>query len=347
MTQSGRKSLFEKPLLSTKVKSANVKPVEMLLGYLVGPFCAMLANGIFTTYLTRYFRDVLFAEELAAGSALAGSIETFLTLFPILSAILIVIGNLVAGQIVERTRTKAGKARPWILLSAVLLAVSGMLIFIQPSNDPTFKMVWLVIAYNLYYAVAFPLYNTANSTLTPLSTRNGKQRSVLASLVNMSLLGATGAGSMIFPILLGLLISDDMSLGEQKSYWLVLFIIVAVITFFGTILQYYFTRERVTEERASVAQKEGKKGASVREQAKASSATGFLDHQYLLFSLSVQRRHQEHVHELLCGESCDGRAERRLHSLILYASSRRGGRALQRGGFLPGGRNAKIFLKKV
>ena len=268
MTQSGRKSLFEKPLLSTKVKSANVKPVEMLLGYLVGPFCAMLANGIFTTYLTRYFRDVLFAEELAAGSALAGSIETFLTLFPILSAILIVIGNLVAGQIVERTRTKAGKARPWILLSAVLLAVSGMLIFIQPSNDPTFKIVWLVIAYNLYYAVAFPLYNTANSTLTPLSTRNGKQRSVLASLVNMSLLGATGAGSMIFPILLGLLINDDMSLGEQKSYWLVLFIIVAVITFFGTILQYYFTRERVTEERASVAQKEDKKGASVREQAK-------------------------------------------------------------------------------
>ena len=154
------------------------------------------------------------------------------------------------------------------LLSAVLLAVSGMLIFIQPSNDPTFKMVWLVIAYNLYYAVAFPLYNTANSTLTPLSTRNGKQRSVLASLVNMSLLGATGAGSMIFPILPGLLINDDMSLGEQKNYWLVLFIIVAVITFFGTILQYYFTRERVTEERASVAQKEDKKGAGVREQAK-------------------------------------------------------------------------------
>ena len=145
-----------------------------------------------------------------------------------------------------------------------------MLIFIQPSNDPAFKMVWLVIAYNLYYAVAFPLYNTANSTLTPLSTRNGKQRSVLASLVNMSLLGATGAGSMIFPILPGLLINDDMSLGEQKNYWLVLFIIVAVITFFGTILQYYFTRERVTEERASVAQKEDKKSATCGSRQSAS-----------------------------------------------------------------------------
>ena len=168
--------------------------------------------------------------------------EGFLTIFPILSAILIIIGNLVAEQVVERTNTKAGKARPWILLSALLLAVSSVLIFIQPSDDATFKMVWIAIAYNLYYAVAFPLYNTANSTLTPLSTRNGKQRSVLASFVNMSLLGASGAGSIVFPFLLGLLINDEMSLGEQNTYWLILFAIVAVVTFAGTVMQYYLTR---------------------------------------------------------------------------------------------------------
>ena len=50
-----------------------------------------------------------------------GSINLFLTLLPLLSAILIVAGNLVAGQLIERTKTKAGKARPWILLSSVLL----------------------------------------------------------------------------------------------------------------------------------------------------------------------------------------------------------------------------------
>lgn len=263
-----RASVFERPLLSSKIRSANVKPVESLIGYLIGPFCAMLANGIFTTYLTRYFRDVLFAEELAVGSSLAGTVETFLTLFPILSAILIVIGNLVAGQVVERTRTRAGKARPWILLSAVTLAVSALLIFVQPFEGAVAKMVWLVIAYNLYYAVAFPLYNTANSTLTPLSTRNGKQRSVLASFVNMALLGAVGAGSMVFPFLLGILIKPEMTLGQQKTYWLILFAVVAVITFAGTLLQYYFTRERVTEEQPQSA--EGQmKGISVREQAKA------------------------------------------------------------------------------
>ena len=262
-------SFFDRALMRTKIKSANVKPVESLLGYLVGPFCAMLANGIFTTYLNRYFRNVLFAEELASGSALAGTVEGFLTIFPILSAVLIVIGNLVAGQLVERTRTKAGKARPWILLSAVLLAVSSVLIFIQPSNDPTFKMVWLVIAYNLYYAVAFPLYNTANSTLTPLSTRNSKQRSVLASFVNMSLLGAVGAGSMVFPFLLSILIKPEMSLGTQKTFWMILFIIVAVITFLGTVMQYYFTRERVTEESMGQEQTETKPRISAGKQAKA------------------------------------------------------------------------------
>ena len=262
-------SFFDRALTRTRIRSANVKPVESLLGYLVGPFCAMLANGIFTTYLTRYFRNVLFAEELASGSALAGTVESFLTVFPILSAILIVIGNLVAGQLVERTRTKAGKARPWILLSAVLLAVSSVLIFIQPSDDPTFKMIWLVIAYNLYYAVAFPLYNTANSTLTPLSTRNSNQRSVLASFVNMALLGAVGAGSMVFPFLLSILIKPEMSLGTQRTFWMSLFIIVAVITFLGTVMQYYFTRERVTEESMGQEQAEAKPRIGVGRQAKA------------------------------------------------------------------------------
>ena len=262
-------SFFDRALTRTRIRSANVKPVESLLGYLVGPFCAMLANGIFTTYLTRYFRNVLFAEELASGSALAGTVESFLTVFPILSAILIVIGNLVAGQLVERTRTKAGKARPWILLSAVLLAVSSVLIFIQPSDDPTFKMIWLVITYNLYYAVAFPLYNTANSTLTPLSTRNSNQRSVLASFVNMALLGAVGAGSMVFPFLLSILIKPEMSLGTQRTFWMILFIIVAVITFLGTVMQYYFTRERVTEESMGQEQAEAKPRIGVGRQAKA------------------------------------------------------------------------------
>ena len=49
---SAKKSVFDNPVLSTKVKSANVKIVpEALMGYLVGPFCGLLANSLFGTYL--------------------------------------------------------------------------------------------------------------------------------------------------------------------------------------------------------------------------------------------------------------------------------------------------------
>lgn len=282
---SAKKSVFDNPVLSTKVKSANVKIVpEALMGYLVGPFCGLLANSLFGTYLISYFRDTLFKEELASGVA---GVDTFITIFPMLSAILIVLGNLFVGQIIERTKTKAGKARPYILLSAVVLAVASVLMFIQPMPDnTTFKMIWLVIAYNLFYAVAFPLYNTANSALVPVSTRNGKQRGLLASLVNMAVLGGAGAGSIIFPQIIGAFANSE-SLGMEglptddgtplvptANGYLILFIVIGVITFIGCLAQYYFTRERVTEEslvKAATPEAEEvkSKGPSIKKQAKA------------------------------------------------------------------------------
>ena len=244
-----KKSVFDNPLLSTKIKSANVKIVpEALMGYLVGPFCGLLANSLLGTYLVKYFQRVLFAEEYAAGDP---GVTAFLTIFPMLSAILIVAGNILAGQIIERTKSRAGKARPYILLSSVVLAVASVLMFIQPVDNVVFRMVWVAVAYNLFYAVAFPLYNTANSALVPVSTRNGKQRGLLASLVNMAVLGGAGAGSIIFPQIIGALTkgfpSADPELPNSEGY-LVLFIVIGIVTFIGCLGQYYFTRERVTEE---------------------------------------------------------------------------------------------------
>ena len=93
----GRKSLFESPVFATRVKSANVKAPELLFGYFLGPFGALLASGIFTSFLNRYWTDVLFVSYKDANGALPAFITTFLTLLPMLSAILIVAGNLVAG----------------------------------------------------------------------------------------------------------------------------------------------------------------------------------------------------------------------------------------------------------
>ena len=118
---------------------------EMLLGYFIGPFGALLSSGIFTSILQNYFTDVL---KLDLG---------FLTTLQLVSTVLIVASNLIVGQLIEHTKALAGKARPWILLSALTLSVASVLMFIVPFEGMA-KMVWIAIAYNLYYAVAYPIY---------------------------------------------------------------------------------------------------------------------------------------------------------------------------------------------
>ena len=202
---------------------------EMLIGYFIGPFGALLASGIFTSILQNYFTDVLKLNL------------TFLTTLQLVSTILIVGANLIVGQLIERTHCLAGKARPWILLSALTMSIGSVLMFIVPFEG-LMKMIWVAIAYNLFYAVAYPIYNTANSTLIPLSTRNSKQRGGLASFTNVAGLGVMGAGSMVFPILV------SFALKENQHLWFLTMLAVAIFSALTIYLQFLFTRERVTEE---------------------------------------------------------------------------------------------------
>lgn len=260
MNNEVKKGFFDNPLLKTKIKSANVKISEMFFGYLIGPIGALLASGIFTSFINYYWTDVLFKGQQD------NIVDTFLTLLPLLSAILIVIGNLVVGQIIEKTKTSAGKARPWILLSSILLSLSCVFMFVCPSNDVVVKMVLTAISYNLYYSVAYPLYNTANSTLIPVSTRNASQRGLLASVTNVAGLAVMGAGSMVFPILMSIFLKTQIS-------WTIAFIGVGILTFIACLLQYFFTRERVTEESIHLDIKQEK--LSIGKQLKAVTSDKF------------------------------------------------------------------------
>lgn len=224
-----RQDFWNSPLTRSAVKSDDVKMPEMLIGYLIGPFGALLSSGIFGSFLNKYFTDVLLLDT------------GFLTTLQLVSTIFIVASNLIVGQLIERTRTMAGKARPWLLLSALTLSVACLLMFVVPF-DGIAKMIWVAIAYNLYYAVAYPIYNTANSTMIAVSTRNSQQRGSLASFTNIAGLAVMGCGSMVFPIL----VSNVMK--EDPNMWLLVMVAVAIFTGLTIFLQYKFSRERVTEE---------------------------------------------------------------------------------------------------
>ena len=249
MSNTAKKSVFETPLLSTKIKSSSVKLFpEAGLGYLLGPMLALMNNGVVNMWLSQYWDKVLQLDAL------------FMTLLPIISAVIIIIGNLVVGKLMERKPSIAGKARPLIMLAMPIIAVSLLVLFIIPlpeSAGGTFNnllaSILVAVGYNLYYAIAWPIYYTSHSALVNLSTRDGGKRGLLSTLVMAAQLGASGISGMaggILVQLLGLLPDAEQGITAEMANqkWTILMVIMIACLILGCLLEYYFTRERITEE---------------------------------------------------------------------------------------------------
>lgn len=279
--------MFNSPVLKTRITSANVKPPEMLLGYFVGPFMAFISNAIFASYLNRYYSDIL-------GWTDTSKFGVFSTLLPMISVIFVIAGNLVVGRLIDNTRTPQGKARPYMFLSIPFVVVAIALLFLAPMGaSPAITMVWIAVSYNLYYAVAYPLFYTAHSSMVALSTRHSNQRGLLATLSNASGVAAVGVGaSILVPILLQSYLFVDGGAGRidtAASYnnWRVAMIVLCILTAVGIVLEYYFTRERITEENMKLNIVEEK--LSMAKQAKVCMSNGYwwiIIAYFLLFQLS-------------------------------------------------------------
>ena len=225
-----RQSFWNHRFTRTRIKSEKVQLPEMLFGYILGPMGASISGSIFGSILQSYFTDVLRLDL------------RFLSRLQLVSTVLIVAANLLVGQLIERTRATAGKARPWLLLSVFTFSSASVLMFIVPFQGIA-RMVWIAVAYNLYYSFASPIYSTASSIMISVSTRDSRQRGLLASINSMVGLGVMGTCSMVFPMLV------SFFLRENIHRWFFTMLGVAVFTGFTIYLQFAFTRERVTEER--------------------------------------------------------------------------------------------------
>lgn len=227
--------LLEGKSFSSRIKSSEVTKGEKWLGYLVGPAGALLLNAVLASYLNVYYTDVLKLTSVWGGA--------FLTIFPIISKVIDAITNIVMGQIIDRTHTKQGKARPWLLFSAILMPVTGILLFTVPSGSETVQVIWVMLSYNLFYSFAFTIYNMSHNLMVPLSTRNTEQRGGLSVFNNISNIMITGIiVALVFPMLI------LPALGVNKGSWTMVMCILSIIALPLTLIEYYFTRERVTEE---------------------------------------------------------------------------------------------------
>ena len=234
-----KSKLFNSPRLDSRIKSANVQKSEQWVGFFASPMLLYMAYYAMSgTYLNQFYVDVLKLGGFAGG--------LFLVLLPVLSKVFDAITNLLMGVIIDRTKTRQGKVRPWILIAGPLVTLSGIMLYCVPKMSLMGQAIWVAVSYNLYFAFAFTMYNMTQMLLVPLSTRNTKQRDGLAMMVSMGQSMLPGALIyMIFPLVF------LPMMGADQATWARVMSIISCLFLPGAILQYYFTKERVSEDAAA------------------------------------------------------------------------------------------------
>ena len=232
------RALLEHKAFQSRVRTVEVGKKEKWLGYLLGPAGALLLNAVLATYLNVYYTDVLKLTHVWGGA--------FLVVFPIISKIVDAITNVLMGYVIDRTHTKEGKARPWLLLSAPLLTVTGILLFTVPRGSETVQVIWVMVSYNLFYCFAYTIFNMSHNLMVPLSTRNITQRGSLSVFNQISTIMMSGIlVALVFPMVI------MPAIGVDRGKWIALMSLLSILALPLTLLEYYFTKERVTLEEQS------------------------------------------------------------------------------------------------
>lgn len=225
---------FDRAALDSRVRSQDTTAKEKWLGYFLGPAGGQLLYALLAVYLNVYYTDVLDLSNTGRGM--------FLTILPIVTNVLVVVLNVLMGRIIDKTSTRQGKARPWMLISIPILVASALLLFIVPTGNEFLKIVWVSFSYNLYYAVAITMYGMSHNLMVPLSTKQSAQRGQLSVFNQVTTIMMSGIFvALVFPSLI------LPHLGVSRANWILLMGIVSIIVLPLEMLEYFYTRERVTE----------------------------------------------------------------------------------------------------
>ena len=131
-------------------------------------------NFVWTTigsFLTLYYTD-----SVGISAAVIGTIM-------LLTRLLDGVTDLGRGALIDRTRTRWGKARPWVLWSAVPMGLGLVLLFNVPASlGSSGKIAYAAITYTLVAAVIYTACNLSYNTRLSLTAPNPKDRVLMSSL---------------------------------------------------------------------------------------------------------------------------------------------------------------------
>jgi len=197
------------------------------LAYGAGDFASCLYWAAFGSFLLKFYTDVFGIAGAAAG-----------TLF-LFARIWDGVNDPLLGAVADRTRSRWGQFRPYLLFGAVPFAVAGVLLFTTPDLGPQGKIVWAWITYNLMMM----LYTTVNIPYTALLGTITSSSIERTSISSIKFLFAFGAGLVVkatLPFLTEALGGGDLRRGYELTF--VVYGVVAAALFLVT---FAFTRQRV------------------------------------------------------------------------------------------------------
>src|SRR5450755_1866115 len=138
------------------------------IGYSLGDLAANLIFQTLVTFIGFFYTDVY---KIPAGTA-----SFIITFFGFAGAF----SNLIVGAIADRTHTRWGKYRPWVLWTAVPFGVISLLAFTTPAFSQTGKIIYAAVTYFLLIIV-YSANNLPYSALSGVLTGDMKERNSLSS----------------------------------------------------------------------------------------------------------------------------------------------------------------------
>lgn len=195
--------------------------------YGFGDLASVLYWQTFMLYFTFFYTDVFL---IPAGVAA--------TMF-LISRIWDGVNDPIMGMIADRTKTRWGKFRPYLLWLCVPFAVVGVLTFTVPNFGMTGKMIWAYVTFNLIMM----LYTAINIPYTALLGVISADSSERTTVSSVKFLFAFSAGIIVSATLLPM--AKALGKGNDARGWQLSFMIYGLMAIVFFLITFLGTRERV------------------------------------------------------------------------------------------------------
>lgn len=212
------------------------------IGYGFGDMSSSMFWKIFSYYLPFFYSNI-FGLSLAH----AGTLVLVTKLYDAVS-------DPVMGLIADRTNTRWGKYRPYLLWIAIPFAVAGVLAFFTPQTDNyTFKHVYAYVTYILMMTV-YTAINVPYGAMLGVMTDDSREKSVFSSFrMFFAFIGSFIAMGSFEPLLklrqsiVGTFPAEWTLADSTPADWTIAVSVIGIVCAVLFILSFVMTRERVTE----------------------------------------------------------------------------------------------------